>query len=274
MRSRIFLILAPLLVACGAAGGGPDEGLSPEKLADAAGGDAGLSPDEGLPDPDPDPDAAPLPKGDTGVPEKCGNGIDDDGDGEIDEGCPCTVGATQKCYTGEAKFAGIGICAWGKQTCEKTGEFAGWSKCLGSVLPKKEACDGKLDENCDGTVDEGCPKPDAGPPDTGDCTVTVKLDIDGDCVTATCPKSAPYPVGCDITFVGGTPCGCVASTPTSSTVFFKEGKVCDAGHLSGTLTCACKPGVGLNATNCPIKDKTYKYYPKSESGCPSGSCPI
>jgi len=270
---RFSLASVPLLViACSAAGGGPDEDLrthadgASEVASDP---DAVFEIEEGI-------DPSETAKAETGGPEVCGNGLDDNGDGAIDEGCTCTVGATQKCYVGDPKLAGVGICTYGKQTCEKSGEFAAWGPCVGSVPPKKEACDGKLDENCDGKVDEGCPPPpkDAGPPDTGGCTVAVKLDIDGDCVSAKCPSTAPYPIGCDISFIGGTPCGCVASTPTSSTVFFKEGKVCDAGHLSGTLTCSCKPGVGLNATNCPIKDKTYKYYPTSSSGCPSGSCPI
>jgi hypothetical protein len=268
---RFSLLLTPaFLFACSAASGGSDEELKTH--GDALAADGAFELDEGL---DEGLDPA-TPKVEAGGAEICGNGLDDNGDGEIDEGCPCSVGGTQKCYLGDPKLAGVGICAWGKQTCDKSGEFAAWGKCVGSVPPGKEACDGKLDENCDGKVDEGCPPPkaDAGPPDTGTCTVSMKLDIDGDCVSAKCPSSAPYPIGCDIEFIGGTPCGCVASTPTGPSVFFKEGKVCDAGHLTGTLTCSCKPGTGLNATNCPIKGKTYKYYPTSSSGCPAGSCPI
>jgi hypothetical protein len=211
--------------------------------------------------------------------EICGNGVDDNGDDRIDEGCTCTVGSTQSCYVGDPKLAGVGVCKKGTQTCEKTGELPGWGKCIGSVLPTPELCPNKLDDDCDGKIDDGCVTPDAGPPPTDaspppGCTVEVKIDIDGDCVSAKCPASAPYPVGCDVAFIGDTPCGCVAGTPTSSSVFFKEGKSCGSGHLTGTLLCSCKVGAGLNATNCKIKEKTYRYYPTSSSGCPSASCPI
>ena len=32
--------------------------------------------------------------------EECGNGLDDDGDGEIEEGCYCASGETQACFSG------------------------------------------------------------------------------------------------------------------------------------------------------------------------------
>ena len=96
----------------------------------------------------------------------------------------------------------------------------------------------------------------------------MKLELSGDCLTVTCPKEAPYPVGCDVIFTGGDDRGCVAYKPGSSSVFFKEGDVCSAGYLKGTLKCSCTPGTGLNATNCPI-NKSKKIYATSSSGCPS-----
>ena len=61
------------------------------------------------------------------------------------------------------------------------------------------------------------------------------LNINGDCVTASCPPNAPHPVGCNITFDGGDDRGCVAHVPGSSAVYFQEGDACLQGHLSGTL---------------------------------------
>jgi len=98
--------------------------------------------------------------------------------------------------------------------------------------------------------------------------VDLDLDIDGDCVTATCPTETPYPVGCNVVFSGDDTRGCVASTPTSPVVYFQEGNVCGAGHVSGTLSCSDTQGAVLGETNCPI-NKLLKLYPANQSGCPA-----
>jgi hypothetical protein len=90
--------------------------------------------------------------------EICGNGLDDNGNGLVDEGCPCTVGATEPCFPGEPQKAGVGACKRGQQTCEKgSGEVSSsqWGACIGAGAPSTEVCNG-VDDNCDGQVDEGC----------------------------------------------------------------------------------------------------------------------
>jgi hypothetical protein len=99
-----------------------------------------------------------------GSDEICGNGLDDDGNGKPDDGCPCEMGAEQACYLGAASQAGQGACVMGKQACagaDSNGEFSAgtWGACVGSGAPL--TCDampgscGKLDDGCGGTVDCG-----------------------------------------------------------------------------------------------------------------------
>jgi sugar lactone lactonase YvrE len=71
--------------------------------------------------------------------------VDNDCDGNVDEGCKCTPGETQDC--GETK----GACKAGKQTC---GERATWGTCVGAKGPQAESCNGQ-DDNCDGQIDNG-----------------------------------------------------------------------------------------------------------------------
>jgi len=87
--------------------------------------------------------------------EVCGNGLDDDGNGQVDEGCVCGKGTMQDCFPGPLRLSGVGQCAAGKQECQGDAEFGNWGPCEHAVTPAPEICDG-LDNNCNGVVDDGC----------------------------------------------------------------------------------------------------------------------
>jgi hypothetical protein len=204
---------------------------------------------------------------DTPSADQCGNGLDEDLNGFVDEGCTCAIGQTQPCFGGPPSQASLPNCTKGTQTCTKSGEFGQWGPCTGwtcgPATPPAEICDNGQDEDCDGQIDDGC-------------SLTVTVNIDDDCVSAHCPPQAPYPAGCNLNMDGGDSRGCVANAPGSSSVYFQEGDecpsdwcpFCDSGHISGTLLCSSQlPAGGLNETNCPI-NKPNKFYPTSPAGCP------
>ncbi|MCB9603737.1 MAG: hypothetical protein H6720_25750 [Sandaracinus sp.] len=86
--------------------------------------------------------------------DACGNGLDDDGDGRVDEDCFCAGGESQECFA----RGGLGACGPGTQTCEAASgvEWGRWGACVDASGPNDELCDGTVDDDCDGTVDEGC----------------------------------------------------------------------------------------------------------------------
>ncbi len=116
--------------------------------------------------------------------EICGNGRDDNCNGEVDEGCDCNADCqcsggdceckprfNQPCYGGPVFNMGKGICVSGLHDCIFTGGKWQWTECIGYVLPDpSETCDDKLDNDCDGFTDEGCENNNCNP-DTGEnCT--------------------------------------------------------------------------------------------------------
>jgi hypothetical protein len=87
--------------------------------------------------------------------EVCGDGIDNDADGQIDEACPCKLGATQACYPGSAETRNHSPCRDGVQTCVNAGEFNRWGNCVGAVIPTSSSnCGGIASKTECGTAQD------------------------------------------------------------------------------------------------------------------------
>jgi hypothetical protein len=81
------------------------------------------------------------------------DGLDNDCDGLVDEGCSCDPGEVQRCFRGPPMRRDIGACTDGSQRCVTSGEFGEWGPCEGGIAPSTEACD-RLDNDCNGCTDE------------------------------------------------------------------------------------------------------------------------
>jgi hypothetical protein len=118
--------------------------------------------------------------------ETCGGteAADENCNGQVDDGCPCTGDEVQSCYTGPARTADVGRCRSGEQRCVN-GVFG---ECEGSVVPATERCTNEgVDDDCDRLLDdvfgEGLPCTDPG--NLGACRYGLYACSGGslDCVT-------------------------------------------------------------------------------------------
>ncbi len=74
-----------------------------------------------------------------GAAETCGNGVDEDCDGQVDEGCACA----------DADLDGFTSATCGGTDCDDTNA---------AIHPgAAEVCGNGVDEDCDGQIDDGCP---------------------------------------------------------------------------------------------------------------------
>lgn len=93
----------------------------------------------------------------TPSPETCATPVDDNCNGEVNEGsglgcpcvdCVCKPGSTAPCYGGPPATLGIGACHGGEASCNAQGTGVG--PCVGDVTPTPENCLVPGDEDCDG----------------------------------------------------------------------------------------------------------------------------
>jgi hypothetical protein len=116
-------------------------------------------------------------------PSGHGNGLDDNCNGVVDEGCGCSPGNVESCFLGPPGKHNIGACSDGHATCQGD-ELGSWGPCVGSISPSAEICD-KLDNDCNGCADDGlC------------CDAAINCPAPGD------PRIAPQPPYVDVALKG------------------------------------------------------------------------
>ncbi|HEY3452289.1 MAG TPA: MopE-related protein [Myxococcales bacterium] len=208
-----------------------------------------------------------------GQNEVCGNGVDDDCDGETDEAdCGCTTGMTRECFGGPASKAGVGACKRGMQRCSNDQ----WGACVGQVLPTNEVCDG-VDNDCDHETDEGLLNA------CGTCGDT-PTEICGDGLDNNCDGKLDESCGtCDPNCLcAGGACTCrppvkqpcyEGPAPTSGVGECKGGLHDCVDSGGGTYTWSSCVGQALPATEVCGNGKDDDCDGKTDEGCKPGCTP-
>jgi len=156
--------------------------------------------------------------------ELCGNHLDDNCDGETDEGFA----------VGQACNVGVGICAQtGELTC--SGDGLG-TQCSVQPLPPDtfgERCGNGLDDDCDGETDEGFAPGDECPVGVGVCRRTGLMVCNAEGTGLTCNAVAGTPGAAEL-------CGNGTDDDCDGTVDegFDNGAACSAG-----VGACLRPGV-------------------------------
>lgn len=94
--------------------------------------------------------------------EICNNGLDDNNNQRVDEGCVCVSGERQRCFVGNPSMAGVGLCHWGTQVCIPTSnEFGYWGSCSGYGTASVCLRGGDGSEGMRNGDDSGTSRPDS-----------------------------------------------------------------------------------------------------------------
>jgi putative metal-binding protein len=229
--------------------------------------------------------------------EVCGDQLDNNCDGQVNEGCNCTPGSTTPCYTGPAGTQGVGPCQGGVQTCNPSGY--GYSACVGETLPQTETCNTVVDDDCNGQTNESgagcvcvpgalspCYTGPAGTQGVGACAAGTKIcngqgTAYGACTGQTLPQAETCTTVVDDDCNGQTNeggAGCVCVPNASSSCYSGPGGtagvgICKAGtqvcNGQGTAQGPCVGEVLPQAETCstPVDDNCNGQVNEGGAGC-------